>query len=89
MFEIRTYVLKKGFRKSMAKENFVLCTDEGFMKYITDTQYINGMIGVLYYGEEVIGAILFAFGISEWIGQNTFICYQIKEYILMERYDNE
>lgn len=56
MFEINTYVLKRGLRKNVKKEEFFLCKDERFIEEITDIQYIEGMIEVLYYGEEIIGA---------------------------------
>lgn len=78
MFEVKTYVLKKGFRKNLTKEDFFLCTDERFLEYITDTQYIDGMIEVLYYGEEVMGA-------KEWDLVDQLWLYFVDAFIQLKR----
>lgn len=48
------------------------------MKYITDTQSINGMIEVLYYGEEVIGA-------KEWDLVDQLWLYFVDAFIQLKR----
>lgn len=57
MFEIKTYILKKGIKGSNVEKNqFCLCKDSGCLKYVNDYQYMDGMIEIRYYGEEILGA---------------------------------
>ena len=78
MFEIRTYILKKETGKNVAKDKFYLCKDDECLQYITDKQYIDGMIEIIYYGEKILGE-------NEWDLVDQLWAYFIDAFIQLKR----
>lgn len=86
IFEIRTYILKRKVgRKDIVKEDFCLCKDYECLQYITDKQYINGMIEIIYFGKKILGE-------NEWdLVDQLWVCFieafiQLKEREYVEFY---
>lgn len=81
MFEINTYILKKEIKKINGEKNqFCLCKDKECLKYITDFQYINDMIEIRYYGEEILGA-------AQWDLVDQLWWYFIDAFISLKEQD--
>lgn len=78
MFEIGTYILKGEKRKNITKENFCLCNNCECLQYITDNQYIEGMIKILYDGEKILGE-------NEWDLVDQLWIYFIDAFIQLKR----
>lgn len=79
MFDISTYILKrKAGKENIAKDDFYPCKDYGCLQYITDNQYISGMIEIIYYGEQIIGE-------NEWDLVDQLWLYFIDAFIQLEK----
>lgn len=78
MFEIKTYILKGKTGGNITKDKFYLCKDEKCLQYITDYQYINSMIEIIYYGEKILGE-------KEWDLVDQLWSYFIDAFIQLER----
>lgn len=79
MFDISTYILKRKIGiKNIAKDNFYLCKDSECLQYITDNQYISGMIEIIYYGEKILGE-------NEWDLVDQLWLYFINAFIQLKK----